>query len=176
LDPFLGEIRLLSFNFAPKGWAMCAGQTMQINTNAALFALLGTFYGGNGTTTFNLPDLRSRVPVHMGQPPGRALYTIGQQAGNENITLNGTQIPSHNHMVNAVNTAGNTQRPIGHLLSQSIGNSTVDQRGYVAAANTTTLNPGSISNTGNNVAHTNIQPYLAMNYCIALQGIFPSRN
>jgi microcystin-dependent protein len=172
---FLGEIRLLSFQFAPKGWAACSGQLMNIQQNAALFSLLGTFYGGDGIRTFGLPDLRGRAPLHMGQPPGRPAYTIGQMAGVENVTLLSNQIPTHPHLAMAVNSAGGAQRPIGNFLSQSVGNGSVDQRGYTSATATTTLNPGSISNTGNNLPHSNQQPYLVMNYCIAIQGIFPSR-
>lgn len=174
MDPFLGEIRLMSFNFAPKGWAQCAGQTLAINQNQALFALLGTYYGGNGTANFMLPDLRGRVPVHMGQSSS-GTYAIGQQAGTENVTLNTSQLPQHNHLVQAVNTKGGALEPFNKFLAQSQGTGQ-GQPGYVAAANTTTLNPASIQPAGGTQPHTNIQPYLAMNYCIALQGIFPSRN
>jgi microcystin-dependent protein len=176
LDPFLGEIRLMSFNFAPRGWAMCAGQAMSIQQNAALFSLLGTFYGGNGVNNFMLPDLRSRVPVHQGTPPGRGPYTIGMMVGVENVTLLSNQIPTHNHMVQAVNTVGLDFNPIGHYFSQTEGTG-ARQQGYVPpGGSSTTLNPASIQPSGGNVPHSNIQPYLAMNYCIALQGIFPSRN
>lgn len=174
MDPFLGEIRLLSFNFPPKYWAQCAGQLLAVNQNQALFSLLGTYYGGDGRTTFALPDLRGRVPVHMGQADS-GTYTIGQRAGTETVTLNANEMPQHNHMVQAVNSAGNDAVPIGHLLAQSIGTGQA-QPGYVAAANTTTLNPASIQPTGGNGAHENRQPFLAMNYCIALSGIYPSRN
>lgn len=180
MDPFLGEIRLMSFSFAPKGWAMCAGQTLSIQQNTALFALLGTYYGGNGVSTFMLPDLRSRVPVHMGTPPGRSPYTIGQIGGVENVTLLSTQIPPHNHFVQAVNTVGLDFKPIGQYFSQTEGTG-ARQQGYVPPGsgspppNSTTLNPASIQPVGGQ-PHSNIQPYLAMNYCIALTGIFPSRN
>lgn len=173
---FLGEIRLMSFNFAPKGWTPCNGQLLSIQQNTALFSLLGTFYGGDGVRTFGLPDLRGRVPLHMGQPNGRPFYTIGQIGGVENVTLLQTQIPTHIHFAGAVNSPGVSQHATNSLLAQSRGNSTVDQRGYTSATATTTLNPGSISNTGNNLPHSNMQPYLVMNYCVALQGIFPSRS
>jgi microcystin-dependent protein len=174
LDPFLGEIRLMSFMFAPRGWALCAGQTLGIQQNTALFSLLGTYYGGNGINTFMLPDLRGRVPVHMGQGSS-GTYNIGQKGGTEYVTLSTDQIPQHNHLVQAVNTTGNALGPMGNLLAQSIGTGQ-GQPGYVAAANTTTLNPASIQPAGNSQPHENRQPFLVMSYCIALQGIFPSRN
>ena len=169
-DPYLGEIRLLSFNFPPKGWAQCNGQLLAINQYQALFSLLGTQFGGNGVQNFALPDMRSRVPVHMS-----GTYPIGGTGGVETVSLNSNQIPSHIHMVQAVNTKGGAVLPVGHLLSQSEGTGQL-QPGYVAPANTTTLNPASIQPAGNGQPHNNLQPYLAMNYCIALQGIFPSRS
>ena len=166
MDPYLGEIRLVSFNFAPKGWAFCNGQLMAINQNTALFSLLGTYYGGNGVSTFALPDMRSRVPQHMGS-------NVGQIGGAEQVTLNVNQIPTHTHMLQAVNTPGVGKKPINNLLAQS---GSTYPRYASDATNLTPLNPASIQPTGSNQAHSNIQPYLAMNYCIALQGIFPSRN
>ncbi|MFZ0607373.1 MAG: tail fiber protein [Xanthobacteraceae bacterium] len=169
MEQYLGEIRLLSFNFAPKGWAQCGGQLLPINQYQALFALLGTQFGGNGTTNFALPDMRSRVPIHTGSS-----YVIGQTAGSEQAALNISQIPQHNHMLQAVNSAGTTQKPINHLLGQSgSGNNAAYAAG---TSNLTALNPASIQQTGGNQGHSNLQPYLAMNYCVALQGIFPSRN
>ena len=174
MDPFLGEIRLLSFTFAPKYWAQCAGQLLAINQNQALFSLLGTFYGGNGTTNFALPDLRGRVPVHMGQSSS-GTYVIGQAAGTEAVTLNTGQMPQHNHNVQAVNSVGTADKPINKLLAQSVGTGQF-QPGYVAAGNTTTLTPASIQPNGGNQPHENRQPFLVMNYCIALAGIYPSRS
>jgi microcystin-dependent protein len=167
-DQYLGEIRLFSFNFAPKGWTFCAGQLLPVNQYQALFSLLGTTYGGNGTTNFQLPDLRGRVPNSMGTN-----YNIGQVAGVENVQLNATQIPPHIHMVQAIKTAGNESKPINQSLAQS---GTGNAAAYASAANLTALNPASVQPAGNSVPHSNIQPYLALNYCIALQGIFPSRN
>jgi microcystin-dependent protein len=174
VDQYLGEIRLFTFNFAPKGWAFCAGQLLSIQQYSALFALLGTYYGGNGISTFQLPDLRSRVPNHMGSGGG-GTYVIGETGGVENVALLGNQIPAHTHVFQATTAKGNTDRSPGNMLSQSVG--TINgQAAYAAPANTTPLNPASIQPAGNGVPHPNIQPYLALNYCIALTGIFPSRN
>ncbi len=174
MDQYLGEIRLFSFNFAPKGWALCSGQTLAINQYSALFALLGTYYGGNGVSTFQLPDLRSRVPNHMGSGAG-GTYVIGETAGEENVQLLANQIPAHTHVFQATTTKGIAEKPIGNILGQT--NSTAPERlGYAAPSNLTSLNPASIQPSGNGLPHPNIQPYLALNYCIALTGIFPSRN
>lgn len=173
-EQYLGEIRLMSFNFAPKGWAFCAGQLLAIAQNQALFALLGTYYGGNGVNTFALPDLRSRVPNHMGSGGG-GNYTIGERSGVENVTLSANQLAPHTHLLQAVNTKGGALIPTNKFLAQSGTSNDVD---YVASSNLTSLNPASIQPAGNSgpLPHSNIQPYLALNYCIALQGIFPSRN
>jgi microcystin-dependent protein len=177
VNPFLGEIRLMSFNFAPKGWAQCAGQTLSVQQNTALFALLGTYYGGNGVNTFQLPDLRSRVPIHMGSGPFGS-YVIGEQAGVENVSLQITQIPDHNHSVAAINSFSSTNNaatPSNNTLAQS-GTTGATEPCYAGGgSNVTTLNQASIQPTGNSLPHVNIQPYLAMNYCIAMSGIFPSR-
>ena len=170
-SPFLGEIRLFSFNFAPKGWAFCNGALLSIQQNAALFSLLGTYYGGNGVQTFALPDLRSRVPLHMGSSP-YGTYTIGEQAGEENVTLLSTQLPAHNHMLQAVNAAGAVAKPIGDSIAQS---GTTYPRFASGGSNVVSLTGASIQPAGGNQPHTNIQPYLSMNYCIAMVGIFPSR-
>jgi microcystin-dependent protein len=170
-SPFLGEIRLFSFNFAPKGWAFCNGALLAINQYTALFSLLGTYYGGNGIQNFALPDLRSRVPLHMGSSPYGS-YTIGEQAGEENVTLLSTQLPAHNHMLRAINAAGNSVDPIGNGLAQS---GTTNPRYASGGSNVVALNPASIQPAGGNLPHSNIQPYLSMNYCIAMVGLFPSR-
>ena len=172
-DQYLGEIRLFTFNFAPKGWAFCAGQLLPINQYQALFALLGTWYGGNGVSNFGLPDLRSRVPNHMGQGAG-GNYFIGEIGGVENVALLANNVASHTHVFQATTTKGSTDRAFTHMLGQSAG--TGIQAAYAAPSNLTPLNPASIQSAGNGVPHTNIQPYLALNYCIALTGIFPSRN
>jgi microcystin-dependent protein len=170
-QPYLGEIRLFSFNFPPKGWAFCNGALLAINQYQALFSLLGTYYGGNGTTNFALPDLRSRVPLHMGSGPG-GTYTIGEPAGEENVTLLLTQLPAHNHMLQVVNGPGGAKSPINNLLAQS---GTTYPRYAAASSNVVALNPASIQPVGGNGPHSNIQPYLSMNYCIAMVGVFPSR-
>jgi microcystin-dependent protein len=174
VDQYVGEIRLFSFNFAPKGWSFCAGQLMSIQQNQALFALLGTIYGGNGIQTFGLPDLRGRVANHMGSGGG-GNYVIGEFAGTENVSLNANQIPAHLHLFQGTKTAGATENPINRMLGQSLATS-ADKFAYAAASNLTPLNPASIQPAGGPQPHANIQPYLALNYCISLTGIFPSRN
>lgn len=164
--PFLGEIKIVSFNFAPQGWAMCNGQFLPINQNQALFSLLGTMYGGNGQTTFALPDLRGRVPMHVGGG-----HTQGEKAGEQAHTLSIGELPTHAHVAVASSTSGATQTPIptSNLLSPAANL-------YNAAASITTLMPATISNVGGSQAHLNTQPFLVLTFCIALQGIFPSRN
>ena len=170
--PYLGEIRNFGFTFAPVGWAQCAGQLMSIAQNTALFSLLGTTYGGNGVSTFALPDLRGRVPVGMGNGPGLTPRVQGEVSGTENTTVLVSNLPAHNHPLNAKTGVGNQAAPTGHLLAAS------DQRNsqYTSAGIDTALAATSIGNTGSGIPINNMQPYLATNYCIALNGIFPSRN
>ncbi|HEX8710119.1 MAG TPA: tail fiber protein [Pyrinomonadaceae bacterium] len=163
--PFLGEVRIVAFTYPPKSWAFCNGQLLPINQNQALFSLLGTAYGGNGQTTFGLPDLRGRTPIHMGNN-----YTPGQAGGQPAHTLTQSEMPAHMHIPQATTTVGTTQIPGGNMLA------TVASRIYTDPANLTTLQPGSVSNTGGSQPHNNMQPYIVLNFCIALQGIFPSRN
>jgi microcystin-dependent protein len=167
-EPFLGQIMLVPYNFAPRGWAFCAGQILPISQNSALFSLLGTSYGGNGTTTFALPDLRGRVAVGVGQGPGLSPYNLGQQAGAENVTLLQQQMPIHNHVASANNGSATATRPAGTVPAG--GGS------YAAASDGTTMNPTFIQNAGGSQPHNNIQPFLGLNYIIALTGVFPSRN
>jgi microcystin-dependent protein len=169
-EAYLGEIRMFGFNFAPSGWAMCNGQTLPISQNTALFALLGTTYGGNGTSTFALPNLQSSVAIHQGQRAGLSPYVIGQTGGQENVTLTSPQIPAHAHPVLANAATASGSRPAGSVLART----TADI--YAAAPDGTAMNAGMIGNTGGSQPHPNIQPYLVVNFCIALQGIFPSRN
>jgi microcystin-dependent protein len=177
--PFMGQIEIFSFNFAPKGWTLCNGQLLPINQNQALFSLLGTMYGGNGQTTFGLPDLRSRIPVSMGPQ-----NTIGTAAGTESVTLNISTMPTHNHMVNVdASTAATsnavtpaTNEVLGQTAGQLKDGTPLSINMYATGAGGTTLDPRTISNTGGSQAHSNIQPYLTLNFCLALQGIFPSRN
>lgn len=161
-EPFLGELRLFAFGFAPKGWAMCNGQLLPISQNQALFSLLGTMYGGNGQTNYALPDLRGRVPMHMGGG-----FNQGQAAGQESHAVTIQEMPAHNHLVNASTANGNAADPT--MLAQL-------SNGYGAPASLTTLHPATVANTGASQAHENRQPLLVLNWCIALQGIFPSRN
>ena len=172
--PYLSEIKVFSFGFAPKGWAQCNGQLMSIQQNAALFSLLGTNYGGNGVTTFGLPDLRGRVPVHLGQGPGLSAYVQGELGGAETITLNSTGMPSHTHLMAADNEIGTAVNSLGKLFAQPVDTDPVLM--YGPASSLVALNPGSVTSSGGNQPHSNMQPYLALNICIALQGIFPSRN
>jgi microcystin-dependent protein len=171
-EPFLGEIRMFGFNFAPVNWALCAGQLMSISQNTALFALLGTMYGGDGVTTFALPDLRGRVPLGVGQGPGLSNYNQGQQGGEENHTLITQEMPQHTHQVSA-SQASDATTPLNNFLGD-------DSRNPVNVYNTTSdgtlMNARMLSVAGGSLPHNNMQPYLCINFCIALQGIFPSRS
>jgi microcystin-dependent protein len=162
-EPFLAEVRLMSFSFAPKGWALCNGQFLPINQNQALFALLGTTYGGDGRTTFALPDLRGRVPVHIGSG-----IIQGQKAGEEAHTITIQEVPTHNHVMNASSSNGDQNLPNILASANNVYNN--------FAAPVTTLSPASVTATGGSQPHPNMQPYLVISFCIALQGIFPSRN
>ena len=172
VETFLGEIRMFAGNFAPTGWAFCQGQLLPIAQNQALFSLLGTTYGGNGTTTFALPDLRGRVPVGFGQGPGLSNRVIGEQFGSELVTLNINQMPSHNHTVNAVTTEGNQNLPTNSLPANT---KTLDKEYSDANANTT-MKATMVNPTGGNQPFGVTQPSLGVNFIIALQGIYPSRN
>jgi microcystin-dependent protein len=178
MDPFLGEIRMVGFNYAPNGWLTCDGQLLPLSQYSALFALLGTTYGGNGTTTFGLPDLRGRVPIHQGNGVGLSPYTMGASSGTENVALLAPQIPAHTHLMGVSNLAGSVADPTNAILAQ--GNSgtaraAVAVSDYVSTAATGTLAPTAIQPAGGGQPHGNIQPYLCVNFIIATQGIFPSR-
>ena len=163
-NPYLGEIRIISWTYAPKGWAFCNGQLLPINQNQALFSLLGTTYGGNGQTTFALPDLRGRAPAHMGNG-----LTEGQLVGEETHTLIMSEMPAHTHLASASSAAPDQGSPSGNEWASLAS-------GYSSTAPNTTLGPSAISNVGGSQPHANMQPYLVLNFVIALQGIFPSRN
>jgi microcystin-dependent protein len=165
-EPFLGMIIIFGGNFPPRGWAPCDGRLLPINQNTALFSLLGTTYGGNGTTTFALPDLRGRVPLGYSQGPGLSNYSLGEASGVENVTLNAAEMPAHTHAQPATASDETTNRP----------NAAVPARGGVYASASDGSNLAATTSAGNNQPHENRQPYLAVNYIIALQGIFPSRN
>ena len=174
-DPFVAEIRIFPFTFAPKGWAFCDGQLLPISQNTALFSLLGTTYGGDGKSTFALPDLQGSAAMHPGQGNGLSLYDLGQTGGSESVTLLVSEIPSHAHAVGrALNDAGNTISPVNAVWAQSAAG-----RGaaalYINGAPTGQVNINSLAPTGGGLPHNNMQPYLTLNFCIALQGVFPAR-
>ncbi len=171
-NPFLGMIALFGFNFEVRGWAYCNGQLMSIAQNTALFSLLGTYYGGDGRTTFALPDLRGRVPIHFGQGLGLSDYVLGQVSGVESTTLTINNMPAHNHTLNAVSEPGDTSAPAGALLGYT---GALDKE-YKASGTLVQMNPAAIGVSGANVPLDVLQPYLVLNYCIALEGIYPSRN
>jgi microcystin-dependent protein len=171
--PLLGSIIMFAGNFAPRGWALCNGQILPISQNTALFSILGTTYGGNGTTTFALPDLRGRVPVQQGQGPGLSPYTIGQSGGVENVTLLSNNMPIHNHLVNCNTSAGDQASPAAGVPAVESTGTSLD---YSAGASGATMNPTMIANAGGSQPFTIVQPYLTINFIIALQGVFPSRN
>ena len=163
--PFLAEIKIISWNYAPKGWALCNGQFLPINQNQALFSLLGTTFGGNGQTTFALPDIRGRIPIHMGSG-----HTLGEKAGQEFVTITQQTMPQHIHFVNVNSGTGNATIPTGAILAKAPANA------YAPPANLAAMAPLSVGNVGGSQPHEDRQPYLVLNYIIALQGIFPSRN
>jgi microcystin-dependent protein len=163
-EPFLAEIRIMSFVFAPTGWALCNGQLLPINQNQPLFALLGTTYGGDGRVNFALPDLRSRVPIHMGSG-----HTLGERGGEQAHTLSISELPAHTHVLNGTTTSTNPQPvPVNSYLAPTASM-------YHTPTNLTSLHPQSLANVGGSQAHLNMQPFLTLNFCIALQGIFPSQ-
>lgn len=166
-EPYIGEIKLVGFNYPPRGWALCNGQLLPINQNQALFAILGTTYGGNGVTTFALPDLRGRVPVHVGNG-----VTLGQSAGEENHTLTTNEMPAHVHQVMASSAAPNQKVVTGNIWAAPTDTTPYNNQ----SASLTMMHAGSMSTAGGSQPHTNMQPYLTLNYCIALEGIFPTRN
>ena len=168
--PFIAEIRMFSFNFPPKGNAFCQGQLLPINQNQALFSLLGTTYGGNGTVNFALPDLRGRAPVHVGTGAGLPAVVLGELSGEENHTLLAGEMPQHNHLVAAASDTPDSPTPAANRWTAS-GNSI-----YTSAAANATMHAAALGNAGGSQPHSNMQPSLVLNFSIALQGIFPSRN
>jgi microcystin-dependent protein len=164
-EPFLSEIKMMSFGFAPKGWALCNGQILPINQNQALFSLLGTTYGGNGQTTFALPNLQARVPIHFGNGA-----TLGQSGGSATHTLQMSEMPAHTHEVKGAGGNATTNAPVSNLLASATSSI------YLSPQNQTTLSQAAVSSVGGSQPHENMQPYLTVNFCIALVGIFPSQN
>jgi microcystin-dependent protein len=174
-EPFVGEIRIFGFNFAPQGWAFCQGQLLPIAQNTALFSLLGTTYGGNGISTFALPNLQGRVPVHQGQGAGLSPYNLGQSGGASTVTLAATQMPAHSHGVQCLAGGGNVNTPVNNGFAEvTAGRGVVNL--YAATSDGTTMNTAALSSVGGGGAHNNMAPFLGVSFCIALQGIFPSRN
>jgi microcystin-dependent protein len=168
-DPFVAEIRIFAGNFAPTGWARCDGQLLPISQNTALFSLCGTNYGGNGKSTFALPDLTGRAPMFWGQGPGLSLHDIGETAGSDTVTLLASEIPAHTHALRASTTAGDLSGPSpGATLARSSG-----ATAYGAAAGLVPMSSSALAVTGGSLPHSNLQPYLALTFIIALQGIFP---
>jgi microcystin-dependent protein len=161
-EPFLSEIRIMSFVFPPKGWALCNGQLLPINQNQALFSLLGTTFGGDGRVNFALPDLRGRTPIHVGSS-----HTLGERGGEQAHTLNISELPTHTHVANASGANAGVNTGAGNYLASS-------NNAYSTPINLTSISPSTITNVGGSQAHLNMQPFLTLSFCIALQGIFPS--
>lgn len=163
-EPFLSEVRIMSFEFPPRGWALCNGQLLPINQNQALFSLLGTTFGGDGRVNFALPDLRARTSIHVG-----GSHTLGERGGEQAHTLSIAELPTHTHVANATSATGNSSNPISNVLAAA-------NNLYTGPTNLTSLQPSSVTNVGGSQAHLNMQPFLTLSFCIALQGIFPSPN
>lgn len=167
-DPFVAEIRIFPFNFAPRGWAWCDGQLLPLSQNTALFSLLGTTYGGNGKSNFALPDLQGRAPMHPGQGPGLSLHDLGETGGSETVSLLESEIPSHAHQVRVSSEDGNSRLPSAKYVG--LGNNL-----FAAPTGLTPMAPESFAPTGGDQPHNNMMPYLTFYFCIALQGVFPPR-
>jgi microcystin-dependent protein len=173
MDPFVAEIRIYPFNFAPKGWAFCDGQILPISQNTALFSLLGTTYGGDGKSNFALPNMQGNAPMHPGQGPGLSLHDLGETGGSDTVSLLESEIPSHSHAVNAMAAVGNRTTPAANSLSRVTGSTP-----FVPASPAppiVAMAANAIAPAGGDQAHNNMQPYLTLNFCIALQGVFPPR-
>jgi microcystin-dependent protein len=174
-DAFLAEIRIFTSNFAPTGWALCDGQILPISQNTALFSLLGTTYGGDGKSTFALPDMQGCAPMHPGQGPGLSLHDLGETGGEPSVTLISTEIPAHTHTVGCSTGSGNVNSPVNATLASAV----VLRQGvkrYSDLSPNTNMGPSAIGTVGGNLPHNNRQPYLGLIFIIALQGIFPARS
>lgn len=171
VDPFVAEIRILPYNFVPKGWAACNGQLLPISQNTALFSLLGTTYGGDGKTTFALPNLEGRAPMQWGSGPGLTPRSLGEQGGADAVTLLDAQMPQHTHQLNASNRLGRSGNPTDNALATSSGAAI-----YTANPPDTQMNFQALARAGSSAPHNNLQPYLTMQFCIALQGVYPPRS
>jgi microcystin-dependent protein len=173
-DPFLGEIRVFGFNFPPTGWAQCNGQLLPITQNTALFTLLGTTYGGNGSTTFGLPDLQGSVAMQHGQGPGLSLYDLGESGGSDTVSLEASEIPAHTHVVRGQTNTGNLQEPASARSLARSGGGTIYTSNV--SSNLVPMAPQTLTPAGSSLPHDNVAPVLVMNFCIAIQGIFPPRD
>ena len=172
MDPFVAEIRIFPFNFPPKGWAFCDGQILPLSQNTALFALLGTTYGGDGKSTFALPNLQGNAPMHPGQGPGLSLHDLGEVGGSETVSLLESEIPAHPHSLMAAPVAATKSVPTGNSIARTSGATPyLPPAGAALAA----LSGNAVAPTGGDQPHNNMQPYLTLNFCIALQGVFPPR-
>jgi microcystin-dependent protein len=174
-NPFVAEIRIFGFNFAPKGWAFCDGQLLPISQNTALFSLLGTFYGGDGKSTFALPDMQGNVPLNQGQSNTGTQYFLGQQSGSETVTLLQSEMPFHTHQLMGLGVAGNRTNPIGNSIAR-----TTSGLPFIAPTNNpaptiVSMAVQTVSPNGGSAPHNNMMPYVTMNFCIAMQGVFPPR-
>lgn len=170
-DPFVAEIRIYPFNFAPKGWAFCNGQLLPLSQNTALFSLLGTTYGGDGKSTFALPNMQGNVPLHPGQGPGLSLYDLGQTGGSETVSLLESEIPAHSHTEMARNFSANSDLPTSNVVSKPAAGPNI----YATPGAIVQMSDMALTPAGGDQPHNNMQPYLTLNFCIALQGVFPPR-
>src|ERR1700756_5671089 len=173
-NPFLAEIRIFTGNFAPKGWALCDGQLMPISQNTALFSLLGTNYGGDGKSNFALPNLQGSAPMHPGQGPGLSLHDLGETGGSDTVTLVESEIPSHSHGLTASNQAGTDQSPINEMFAGGVGG--INLYADVPPASKVQLAGATVAPAGGDQPHNNLMPCLTLNFCIALQGVYPPRS
>jgi microcystin-dependent protein len=178
MDTYLGEIKMFGGNFAPQGFALCNGQLLSIAQNTALFSLLGTTFGGDGIQTFGLPDYRGRAPIHWGTGAGLSQRVLGEQSGTENVSLLISNMPAHNHLINASNAVATQVLPTGFILGQSVDNAAggTPANFIESASANATMAPTALSMTGSSLPHDNMQPYLAITFIIALSGVYPSRN
>jgi microcystin-dependent protein len=172
MDPFVAEIRIFPFNFAPKGWAFCDGQILPISQNTALFSLLGTTYGGDGKSNFALPNMQGNAPMHPGQGPGLSLHDLGETGGSDTVSLLESEMPAHSHGWMASNADSNSQSPVAQLFAGGVGGISM----YAAPASITQLAPSALTPAGGDQPHNNMMPCLTLTFCIALQGIFPPRS
>jgi len=169
-EPFVGEVRMFAGNFAPRGWAFCDGQLLAVSQNDALFSLLGTIYGGDGRTTFGLPDLRGRIPIHAGHGPGLSQRRLGAKGGAEKVALTVNQLPSHDHPATATTGTATSRDPVGNAPASALADVYIDELAPIP------LSPQAISNVGGSRDHTNLMPFLCIHFIIALYGIYPSRH